>query len=174
MTKTFLESFSNEQFLDAGANLTSGSATKDFTVAHLPNTTVHVRSGNYSLGSYTTDSSGDLTLTDAVTECEIGINYVPEITTLPPEFQLNDGVSVGQKRRIVRAVLDLYKTLNVKAKGTTILIRSVTDDFSSAPEVVTERKEVYLLGWSRDGTVTIKSEEPLQMTINGILLEVEV
>ena len=174
VTKTFLESFSNEQFLDAGSNLTSGSATKNFTVAHLPNTTVHVRSGNYSLGSYTTDSSGDLTLTDAVTECEIGINYVPEITTLPPEFQLNDGVSVGQKRRIVRAVLDLYKTLNVKAKGTTILIRSVTDDFSSAPDAVTERKEVYLLGWSRDGTVTIKSEEPLQMTINGILLEVEV
>ena len=71
-------------------------------------------------------------------------------------------------------MLDLHNTLNVKTKGTTILIRSVTDDFSVAPEAITERKEVYLLGWSRDGTVTIKSEEPLQMTINGILLEVEV
>ena len=173
-TKTFLEELDNDQFLDASSNQVSGSPTKNFTVSHLPNTTVHVRSGNYSLGSYTTNSSGVVTLSDAVTSCEIGINYTPEITTLPAEFQLSDGLSVGQKRRIVRAVLDLHNTLNVKTKGTTILIRSVTDDFSVAPEAITERKEVYLLGWSRDGTVTIKSEEPLQMTINGILLEVEV
>lgn len=173
-TVTHLEKLSNSQFLDAAKNLTSGSATKNYQVAHLPNTSVFVKSGNYSLGSYTTDGSGNVTLSDAVSSCEIGINYTPTITTLPPEFQLNDGVSVGQKRRIVRAVLDLYKSLNVKAKGTKILIRSVTDDFSQAPEVITERKEVYLLGWSKDGTVTITSDEPLDMSINGILLEVEV
>ena len=102
------------------------------------------------------------------------MNFTPQITTLPPEFQLEDGVSVGQKRRIVRAVLDLYETLNVKAKGTTILIRSVIDDFSQEPSKVTTRKEVYLLGWSKDGTVTITSDDPLPMSINGILLEVEI
>ena len=173
-TVTFLEELDNDQLLDASVNLTSGSATQNFTASHLPNTSVHVRSGSYSLGSYTTNGSGQVTLSDAVTSCEIGVNYTPEITTLPAEFQLNDGLTVGQKRRIVRAVLDLHNTLNVKTKGTTILIRSVTDDFSVAPQVFTGRKEVYLLGWSSEGTVTIKSEEPLQMTINGIMLEVEV
>lgn len=173
-TVTYLEKMDNTRFLDASVNKVSGSATTSYQIAHMPNTTVHVRSGNYSLGSYTTDGSGNLTLSSAVTSCEIGMNFTPQITTLPPEFQLEDGVSVGQKRRIVRAVLDLYETLNVKAKGTTILIRSVIDDFSQEPSKLTTRKEVYLLGWSKDGTVTITSDDPLPMSINGILLEVEI
>jgi len=87
---------------------------------------------------------------------------------------LPDGISVGQKRRIVRAVLDLNEALNVKTRGTTLLIRRVTDDFSLEPVAVTSRKEVYLLGWSSEGTVTITQDQPLPLTINGILLEVEV
>ncbi|MBM93577.1 MAG: hypothetical protein CMF51_02350 [Legionellales bacterium] len=174
VTKTFLELLDNEYHTDAASKQTNASATTDWTVAHLPSTEVVVKSGNYSLGTYTTDSSGDLTLTDAVDEVEIGLNYTPELTTLPPEFQLQDGISVGQKRRVVRAVLDLNESLNVKTKGTSILIRRVTDDFSLEPTAVTERKEVYLLGWGKEGTVTITQDQPLPLTINGLLLEVEV
>ena len=132
------------------------------------------QTGNYALGTFTTNSSGVVTLDQAVTSVEIGLAYTPEITTLPPEMQLPDGISVGQKRRIVRAVLDLVSTLNVKAGGTRILLRSVTDDFSQEPSAITQRKEVYLLGWSKEGRVTVTQEEPLPMTLNGILLEVEV
>jgi hypothetical protein len=172
-TVTTLELLDNEYHTDAASKQT-GSATKNWTVAHLPNTEVVVKSGNYSLGTYTTNGSGQLTLTDAVTSVEIGLNYTPELTTLPPEFQLQDGISVGQKRRVVRAVLDLNETLDVKTKGTSILIRRVTDDFSLEPTPITERKEVYLLGWGKEGTVTITQDQPLPLTINGLLLEVEV
>ena len=168
-----LELFQNDHFLDMSSQQ-SGSATATWTVAHLPNTAVQVRSGNYSLGTFTTDGSGVVTLGEAVTSVEIGLAYTPEITTLPPEMQLPDGISVGQKRRVVRAVLDLVSTLNVKAGGTRILLRSVTDDFSQEPTSLTQRKEVYLLGWSKEGRVTVTQEEPLPMTLNGILLEVEV
>ena len=174
VTKTFLELLDNEYHTDAASKQTNATVTTDWTVAHLPSTEVVVKSGNYSLGTYTTDSSGDLTLTDAVDEVEIGLNYTPELTTLPPEFQLQDGISVGQKRRVVRAVLDLNESLNVKTRGTSILIRRVTDDFSVEPTAVTERKEVYLLGWGKEGTVTITQDQPLPLTINGLLLEVEV
>jgi hypothetical protein len=126
------------------------------------------------MGTFTTDGSGNLTLTEAVTSVEIGINYTPTMTTLPPEFTLQDGITVGQKRRIVRAVLDLNETLSVKTKGTNILIRRVTDDFSQEPTAITQRKEVYLLGWSAEGTVTITQDQPLPITLNGVLLEVEV
>lgn len=174
VTKTFLELLDNDYHTDAASKQTSGSATKNWTVAHLPNTEVVVKSGNYSLGTYTTDSSGNLTLTDAVTSVEIGINYTPTMTTLPPEFTLQDGISVGQKRRIVRAVLDLNETLDVKTKGTSVLIRRVTDDFSLEPSPLSTRKEIYLLGWSSEGTVTVTQDQPLPLTLNGILLEVEV
>ena len=156
------------------ASQQTASATNTWTVSHLANTQVQVKSGNYSLGTFTTNGSGQVTLNDTVTSVEIGLAYTPEITTLPPEMQLPDGVSVGQKRRVVRAVLDLVTTLNVKAGGTRILLRSVTDDFSQETTPITQRKEVYLLGWSKEGRVTVTQEEPLPLTLNGILLEVEV
>ena len=173
-TLTSLELLSNQYHLDCAIKQTSGSATKNWTISYLPNTDVYVKSGNYSLGSYTTDGSGNITLTDAVTEVEIGINYTPTLTTLPPEFQLANGVSIGQKRRVVRVVLDLNETLDVKTKGTNLLIRRVTDDFSVEPSAVTERKEVYLLGWGKEGTVTLTQDQPLPLTLNGLMLEVEI
>lgn len=173
-TLTSLELLSNQYHLDCAIKQTSGSATKNWAISYLPNTDVYVKSGNYSLGSYTTDGSGNITLTDAVTEVEIGINYTPTLTTLPPEFQLANGVSIGQKRRVVRVVLDLNETLDVKTKGTNLLIRRVTDDFSVEPSAVTERKEVYLLGWGKEGTVTLTQDQPLPLTLNGLMLEVEI
>ena len=172
-TVTSLELLDNTYHLDMASQQTGGSSTT-WTVSHLPNTQVYVKSGNYSLGQYTTNGSGQVTLTEAVTSVEIGLNYTPPVQTLPPEFQLDDGISVGQKRRIVRAVLDLNETLSVKAKGTNVLIRSVTDDFSLEPSALTTRKEIYFLGWGKDGKVTISSEEPLPLGLNGILLEVEI
>lgn len=173
VTKTHLELLDNDFHADASVKLTNGSPTKNWTVGHLPNTQVVVKSGNFSLGTYTTNGSGALTLNDAVSNVEIGINYIPTMTTLPPEFTLQDGISVGQKRRIVRAVLDLNETLDVKTKGTSVLIRRVTDDFSLEPQPISTRKEIYLLGWSSEGTVTVTQDQPLPLTLNGLLLEVE-
>ena len=174
VTRTFLELLDNEYHTDASSKQTNGSPITTWTVAHLPNTEVVVKSGNYSLGTYTTNGSGQITLSSAVDSVEIGINYTPTMTTLPPEFTLQDGISVGQKRRIVRAVLDLNETLDVKTKGTSILIRRVTDDFSLEPSAISQRKEIYLLGWSSEGTVTITQDQPLPLTLNGLLLEVEI
>ena len=55
-----------------------------------------------------------------------------------------------------------------------MLIRRVTDDFSLQPDSVTERKEIYMLGWGKEGTVSITQDEPLPLTLNGVMLEVEV
>jgi hypothetical protein len=172
-TVTSLEKLSNSFHTDMGVQL-SGSSSATWQVAHLPNSAVVVKSGNYALGTFTTSANGTVTLNDPVTSVEIGLAYTPVISTLPPEFQLADGVSVGQKRRIVRVVLDLFETLDVKAKGTKILIRNVTSNFALQPDAITARKEVYLLGWGTEGSVTITQDEPLPFSLNGILLEVEV
>lgn len=173
-TVTSLELLDNSYHLDMASQQTSGSPTTTWTVSHLPNTEVTVKSGNYSLGTFTTNGSGQLTLNDSVSSVEIGLPFSPLVTTLPPETQLQDGITVGQRRRVVRAVLDLVTTLDVKAGGTKILIRQVTDDFSQEPTAITERKEVYLLGWGKLGRVEIVQDEPLPLTLNGIMLEVEV
>lgn len=173
-TFTSLEVLDNEYHTDSAIKDTDSTAKTNWTVAHLPNTQVVVKSDNYAMGTYTTDASGNFTLTAAVDNIEVGLDFTPELVTLPPEFQLPDGISFGQKRRVVRAVIDLNETLNVKTKGTTLLIRRVTNNFANQPDPITGRKEVYLLGWGNEGTVTITQDQPLPITINGLLLEVEV
>jgi len=174
VTQLRLELLNNEYHLDSANKYTSVTATKNWTISHLPNTQVEVKSGNYALGTFTTDGSGNITLNDDVTEVEIGINYTPVMTTLPVEFQLQDGISVGQKRRVVRALLDLNESLNVQVQGSNILIRRVNANFALQPDPITEKKEVYLLGWGREGTVTISQDQPLPLSINGVLVEVEI
>lgn len=174
VTQLRLELINNDYNLDSASKYTSGTATTSWTVSHLPNTQVEVKSGNYALGTYTTDASGNITVSSPVTEIEVGINYTPTMTTLPVEFQLQDGVSVGQKRRVVRVLLDLNESLNVQVQGTNILIRRVNAVFANQPDPITEKKEVYLLGWGREGNVTISQDQPLPLSINGVLVEVEV
>ena len=173
-TFTSLELLDNEYHTDSAIKATNATAKTNWTIAHLPNTQIVVKSENYAMGTYTTDANGDFTLTVAVDNIEVGLDYTPELVTLPAEFQLPDGISFGQKRRVVRAVLDLNETLNVKTKGTTLLVRRVTNNFANQPNVITGRKEVYLLGWGNEGTVTLTQDQPLPITINGIMLEVEV
>ena len=61
----------------------------------------------------------------------------------------------------------------MSAKGTKLLIRNVNDDLSIEPSKVTGRKEFWMLGWDRRGEVTITQTEPLSLTVNGIMVELE-
>jgi hypothetical protein len=170
-----LELFDSSLTLDAAETLVSGSATASWTgLDHLDDTVIKVVSGNYSLGSKTVGSDGSLsTSPDTFTTITAGLDYTPTITTLAPELQVEGGTSAGTHRRVVRTVLDLNESLDVSAKGTKLLIRNVNDDLSTEPSKVTGRKEFWMLGWDRLGEVTITQTEPLPLTVNGIMVELE-
>jgi hypothetical protein len=170
-----LELFDSSLTLDAAETLVAGSATASWTgLDHLDDTVIKVVSGNYSLGSKTVGSDGSLsTSPDTFTTITAGLDYTPTITTLAPELQVEGGTSAGTHRRVVRTVLDLNESLDVSAKGTKLLIRNVNDDLSTEPSKVTGRKEFWMLGWDRLGEVTITQTEPLPLTVNGIMVELE-
>ena len=170
-----LELFDSSLTLDASETLTSGSATASWTgLDHLDDTVVKVVSGNYSLGSKTVGSDGSLsTSPDKFKTITVGLDYTPTITTLAPELQVEGGTSAGTHRRVVRTVLDLNESLDVSAKGTSLLIRNVNDDLSIEPTTITGRKEFWMLGWDRRGEVTITQTEPLPLTVNGVMVELE-
>jgi len=170
-----LELFDSSLTLDASETLVSGSATASWTgLDHLDDTVVKVVSGNYSLGSKTVGSDGSLsTSPDKFKTITVGLDYTPTITTLAPELQVEGGTSAGTHRRVVRTVLDLNESLDVSAKGTSLLIRNVNDDLSIEPTTITGRKEFWMLGWDRRGEVTITQTEPLPLTVNGVMVELE-
>jgi hypothetical protein len=140
------------------------------------NETVEVRSGNLGMGAFTLDGSGNLDLGtgNEVTAVEVGLDFVPTLTTLAPEFQLPDGVTVNEPRRVVKVTLDLVDTLYVQVSGNILHIRAVDDDFSLDPTAFTGRQEFYLTGWDKKGEVTITQDEPLDIVLNGVLVEVEI
>jgi hypothetical protein len=174
---TYLERFNLDRNLDA--SITDFDATPKSTwgpYAHLANETVSVNKGDLYLGDFTLDGSGNLDLGSdlTTTAVELGLNFTPTLQTLPPEFQLEDGITVGDPRRVVKVILDLVSSLSVEVNGTELLVRQTTDDLSIAPEPITERKEFYIQGWDNKGQITITQETPLALTLNGALVEVEI
>ena len=178
VTALHLEYFDATKSLDMAAVDTSGSPTTTFgPFAHLKNETVAVRSGNLFMGFFTLDASGNLDLVDAenaVEEVTVGFDYTPTLKTLPPEFQLPDGISVGEPRRVVKVVLDLVSTLGITVQGNSLDLRQVTDDMSLDPVPVTTRETFFIRGWDELGQITITQSAPLDLILNGVLIEVEI
>lgn len=176
VTEKHLEYFDNAFALDMAVKATGASSATWGPFAHLADETVKVRSGNLSMGSFLLDASGnlDLGVGNEVTEVEVGLDFTPTLTTLAPEFQLPDGVTVNEPRRVVKATLDLVDTLYVKVSGNILHIRSVDDIMADDPVPFTGRTEFYLTGWDKKGEVTIIQDEPLDIVLNGVLIEVEI
>ena len=85
----------------------------------------------------------------------------------------------GEPRQIPKVTLDLFETLAVSVSGpnttsTTrdLVIRNVTDDMSADRTAVTGKEEFRLLGYSRDPRVTVSQSFPLDLQINGMIVEV--
>ncbi len=177
--RLFLEVFDNDMTMDMAVRLNSGTATDTWSAAHLANTHVHVTSGNFFMGEFDADGSGEVTLAKQVEQVQMGVTYQVDILTLPPELQLpSEGASVGEKRRIVKVSAVLDNTLNLRVtqgdRSATLNIRDVTDDLSLEPPAITGRQDFRLLGWDDEGTVRITQTVPLPMTLLGLNVEMEV
>ena len=181
--QTSLEVFDDDYWFDFSRKMTNGSPQTTWSIPGYGTASsiyygrfkkFHVRSGNTYLGEFESNSNNQITLTSGQTEIEVGIDFKPDVTTLAPEENLEDGVTVGEKRRLVRAILDVKDTLSIKAGNTDIIKRNISDDLTTAPTPTTARKTVHLLGWTDEGTLEITQTDPISFGLNGIVTEIEV
>jgi hypothetical protein len=107
-----------------------------------------------------------------VTSAYIGYQFILELTTLPVDSQLPSGFMTGDPRHIQMVTLDLVDSLSASVNGKSMVIRTVTDDFSQAREKFNGRKEFRLLGYSKDAKVTISQDVPFDLQVNGMSIEV--
>jgi len=98
---------------------------------------------------------------------EIGLDFTPEIKTLPVELKLSSGNVVAQKKRIVEATANMYLTQNLSLNG---------NDFSFiAGEFYTGlKRRKPILGYDRRGQMTFSQSEPLFFTLLGVEFKVSV
>lgn len=173
----YVELFDENVTLDCANVATVGSSTASVSgLSYLNGRSVKViRDG--VLEADKTVSSGSITFTRAATSSyQIGINYTPLMKTLPPAPRLQSGSIRGAKKRVYDIILDLYQTQDITVQGRQIAFRNFgTDVLDRAIEDYTGLKKIEnMLGYDREGAITITQTVPLHMTVLGIEYKISV
>ena len=140
--------------------------------------------GNDFLGTFTVASANNGSIDVSASKNDVreifaGYSFTPKLKTLPVDAKLADGPLTGEPREITKIILDLFETssVNVKAPSDTstardLIIPNVTDDLSLEKSPVTGKEEFRTLGYSRDPRVIVSQSHPLDLQVNGIIVEV--
>jgi len=185
-TKLYLEEFQVDMPMDFCDSFTgSASVFTGLTSAHFTNNAVvKATNGNDFLGSFTV-SGGQIdtsSIKTGLTQAFIGYPFTPTLKTLPIDAAIQGGPLTGEPRQIPKVVLDLYSTLAVSVQGPSgtsttrdLVIRNTTDTITDGfveRSAVTGKEEFRLLGYSRDPRVIVSQSFPLDLQINGMIVEV--
>lgn len=175
-TKYFLEKFNDDHVLDASIRITSGLPSTSVTAAHLPSTEVTIFADDYDLGEITLNGSGVGTITrDAEDYIEVGFNYVPDILSMPVEQDFPEGTSVGKKKRIIEATLELKDTTYIEVNGNRVSFRKFGPAGESpldapAPKFTGRVTEEGFLGYDEKAQLRITQTRPGYMDMLGLSL----
>lgn len=170
VTKYYVEAFNDDNTTDSNILLFGASLPGTTTVtglSHLEGKTVKVIADDL-MQTNKTVSSGQITLDSVPTSyVEIGLDFTPEIKTLPVELKLPSGNVLAQKKRIVEATANMYLTQNLTLNG---------NDFSfTAGDFYTGlKRRKPILGYDRRGQLTFSQSQPLFFTLLGIEYKVSV
>jgi hypothetical protein len=159
-------------YSDCSMTLTNGGVAKtNWTISHLPNTLVNVMGDGLYNGQYTTDGSGNFTLTTAAAEITVGLPYTHRIETMPlaPPSQIGSGKGLLVKAHEI--LVGLYKSFRVKG-GVKIEggdDNSQTFTFSSTP--YTGEQRMHLPGFGRDYRLVFEDDYPMPFELTYLAVE---
>ena len=173
-TTNALDFIANASFAGSIDNVTITEVASSFTAAHLVSLTVDGVTNDRvtHLGQVTSNGSGVAAFTDAYSKADVGLDFTRTIKTLPPNIQTPQGLETGSMKRVGTVVLQTYNSVAFSVSGYEFLVRQAGDDFSTPVTAQTGRFQFNLLGWSREGSITITQSAPLDFTLLGIWKEV--
>jgi hypothetical protein len=150
----------------------TGGAASSTTMDHLQAATVKiVRDGVVEADQTVPASPFTITFANAATSSfQVGLNFTPEVKTLPVEPRLASGSLKGFKKRIFEVNAELFETQALTINGKEVAFRnfgaSVLDD--DVDEFTGIKTLHGILGYTYDGQITIGQTVPLKMTLLGI------
>lgn len=176
-TVYYVELFDEDLKLDCCKQATVGTSTSSVSgLSFLEARSVSViRDGLVEANK--TVSSGQITFTSAATASyEIGINFNVLIKTLPVAPKTQAGSIRGSKKRVYDIILDLFETQSISVQGREVAFRSFgVGVLDAAVSEFTGIKRIdTLLGYDREGAITITQNDPLKATVLGIEYKVSV
>ena len=165
----YVEIFDADVLLDCSI---VGGAAASVNMTHLEGETVKIiRDGIVEPDQTVPGTPFTVTFaTAASTSHQVGLNFTPEVKTLPVEPNLPSGSLKGFKKRIFEVNAELFETQSLTIDGKLIPFRQFgTGVFGSAVPEYTGIKTLHgILGYTYDGQITIGQEVPLKMTLLGI------
>ena len=165
----YVEIFDPDALLDCSI---VGGAAASVNMTHLEGETVKIiRDGIIEPDQTVPGTPFTVTFaTAASTSHQVGLNFTPEVKTLPVEPNLPSGSLKGFKKRIFEVNAELFETQSLTIDGKLIPFRQFgTGVFGSAVPEYTGIKTLHgILGYTYDGQITIGQEVPLKMTLLGI------
>ena len=169
-TVYYIEAFNDDNTTDSNVLLIGASLPGTTTVTglnHLEGKTVKVIVDDVMQNEKVV-SSGQIIIDSVPTAyIEIGLDYIPEIKTLPVELKLSSGNIIAQRKRIVEATANMYLTQNLTLNG--------NDFIFTAGEFYTGlKRRKPMLGYDKKGQMTFSQSEPLFFTLLGIEFKVSV
>ena len=184
-TKLFLEEFQTDMPMDFCDEFTGSASVFGSLTSHFANdAVVKATNGNDFLGTFTI-SGGQIdasAVKSGLSQAFIGYAFTPTLKTLPIDAAIQGGPLTGEPRQIPKVILDLHSTLAVSVQGPSttstsrdLVIRNTTDTVTGGfmeRSAVTGKEEFRLLGYSRDPRVIVSQSFPLDLQINGMIVEV--
>ena len=117
------------------------------------------------IGSFTTNSAVKIDISahagNGYTHVYVGKKFTAKLITNAIDVNAGNGAVSGDVRGISSVVLDVKNTRSIKVNGSS---------FSSLAGF-NGKKEIRVLGYSRDPQVTIEQNDPLPFQVNGLIAE---
>jgi len=174
-TVYYVELFDSTVLLDCAK---TGGAAASVTMDHLEAETVKIiRDGIVEPDQTVPATPFTITFATAASESyQVGLNFTPEVKTLPVEPRLPSGSLKGFKKRIFEVNAELFETQALTINGKEVPFRRfgsevLDDDVAEFTGIKTLHG---ILGYNYDGQITIGQTVPLKMTLLGIDYKVSV
>ena len=172
--KYYVEVFDDNSLTDCGV---VGTTSTTANMAHLEGQTVNCISDGYVEENQTVPGGGTVTFTNppaASSECGLPISV--EIKTMPLNIKAQGGTRIGFRKRVLEVNALLYETQNIVINNNLVPIRTLGSgalDTSVVP--FTGTKVLHgILGYSKDGQITVTQNAPLKLTLLGLEYKVSV
>jgi len=171
----YVEVFDRDVLLDCAK---TGGAASSTTMAHLEAETVKIiRDGVVEPDQTVGASPHTVTFAVAATASfQVGLNFTPEVKTLPVEPRLSSGSLKGFKKRIFEVNAELFETQALTINGKEVAFRRFGSDvLDDDVDEFTGIKTLHgILGYTYDGQITLGQTVPLKMTVLGVDYKVSV
>lgn len=175
--RTF-ETAADAFFLDCGISYLGEATTTIGGLEHLEGRAVMGLADGDVVGGLTV-AGGTVTLPFPASKVHVGLAFISEMENLPPAIQFDDvGASRGRPHRVGMVRIQMQDTRGVKVvtpDGRSNEIVQTGGNLTEEIPLWTGMHDLTVPAyWDKDGTVTLRQDYPLPMTILGLSVELSI